>query len=225
MEKELCFYIEGNKLYLEQVLVDYNDIPIFFVCKDDNTYYVALCSDIEELSYIVVKLSEVELFNLLHGKLSMREAFTIQQKYWEVKSGEEIEADTVICRPIEEIDCSVLPQEGACFEILTDEVSAYVKKFDNIFLSTERFEVLLKRPDFDENILNDIYKSSFEFMERFIELWECCPKISVGFQSKDIAYGETETMNAVFDSNTVITKQEKYGEWMSVDINILAYAA
>ena len=36
MDRELCFYIEGNALYLEQVLVDYNSIPIFFVCRDEN---------------------------------------------------------------------------------------------------------------------------------------------------------------------------------------------
>ncbi|WP_251207532.1 hypothetical protein [Acetatifactor aquisgranensis] len=223
MEKELCFNIEGNKLYLEQALVDYNDIPIFFVCKDDETYYVVLCSDIEELSYIVVNLSELELYNLLHGKLSMREVFTKQPKYWEIISGEEIESDTVICKHIEGIDCSVLPQEGAYFEILTDEVSSYVKKFDNMFLSTERFEDLLQKPDYNENLLNEILENSLEFMERFVELWDCQQRISVGFQSNDIAYGET--MDAMSNPNTIITKQENYEEWMSTDINILAYAA
>lgn len=222
MEKELCFYIEGNKLYLEQVLVDYNDVPIFFICKDEKTYYAVLCTDMEELSYIVVSLSEVELYNLLHGKLSMREVFTRQQKYWEVKSGAEIELDTVICRPIKEIDCSALPQEGAYFEILTDEVSSYVRKFDTTFLSTEQFEVLLQRPDFNENLLNDIFENSLAFMERFVELWECQQKTAVGFQSKDIVY--EEGMDAV-NPNTIITRQENCEEWMSTDINILAYAA
>ena len=222
MEKELCFYIEGNKLYLEQVLVDYNDVPIFFICKDEKRYYAVLCSDIEELSYIVINLSEVELYNLLHGKLSMREAFTKQQKYWEVKSGEEIGLDTVICKPIEEMDCSALPQERACFEILTEEVSSYVRKFDNIFLSTERFEASLQRPDFNENLLNEVFDNSLEFMERFVELWECQQEIAVGFQSRDIVY--EESMEAI-SPNTIITKQENCEEWMSTDINILAYAA
>lgn len=31
MSKELCFCIDGSELYLEQVLVDYMDIPIFFI--------------------------------------------------------------------------------------------------------------------------------------------------------------------------------------------------
>lgn len=126
MDKGSCFCIEGNELYLEQVLVDHNDIPIFFVCKDTMAYYVVLCSDIEELSYIVIEPSTLDLYRLLHGMLSMREVFTKQKNYWEIISGETIESDVVLCKPIQEIDHSVLPEEGACFEILTDEVSSYV---------------------------------------------------------------------------------------------------
>lgn len=198
MENELCFYIDGNRLYLEQVLVDYNDIPIFFVCKDEAVYYVALCSDIEELSYIVVSLSEAELYNLLHGKLSMREVFTKQQQYWEVMSGEEIEADTVICKSVDEMDCSVLPQKGACFEILTDEVSSYVKEFDNVFLLKEQFRVLLGKYRLEQ-------------------------KISVHFQSGIMDYGES--MDDISNPNIVIPKQENSEEWKWMEIDILAYAA
>lgn len=133
MDKELCFCIEGNKLYLEQILVDYNDIPIFFVCKDNAAYYIALCSDIEELSYIIASLSDIDLYNLLHGTLSMREVIIKHENYWEIISGEKIESDIVTYKPMKEIDCSVLPEEGAYFDILTDEVSSYVKKFDNTF--------------------------------------------------------------------------------------------
>lgn len=225
MEKELCFYIEGNKLYLEQVLVDYNDVPIFFVCKDSVAYYIVLCSDIEELSYIVVSLSEVELYNLLHGKLSMREVFTRQQKYWEVMSGEEIETDTVICKPIEEMDCSVLPQEEAYFEILTDGVSSYVKEFDNAFLLKEQFKVLLLKPDFNENILNDNYDNSLDFEEMFVELCEYQLKQNISVCSQSVVMDYGESMDDIFNPNTVISKQENSEEWKSTEIDILAYAA
>ena len=36
MEKELCFIIEEDKLFLEKVLVDYLDVPIFFYAKVRN---------------------------------------------------------------------------------------------------------------------------------------------------------------------------------------------
>lgn len=225
MDKELCFCIEGNKLYLEQVLVDYNDIPIFFVCKDNVAYYVVLCSDIEELSYIVVNLSDIDLYNLLHGMLSMREVFTKQKNYWEIISGEKIESDIVICKSMEEIDYSVLPEEGACFEILTDRVSSYVKKFDDIFLSEERFKVLLQKPNFNEIIFNEIYEYSLGLVEKFVELYEGQLKqiITVDFQDKNIDY--EESMYNVLKPNTTISEKEHSEEWESIEMEILAYAA
>ena len=48
MEATLCFNIEGIELYLEQVLVDYNDIPIFFLCTGEREQYLALCYDLDE---------------------------------------------------------------------------------------------------------------------------------------------------------------------------------
>ena len=73
MDKELCFNIENINLYLEQTLVDYLDIPIFFLCRGEKQYYAALCTNIDELSYIVVKLSLMDVYNLLHGSIPMRD--------------------------------------------------------------------------------------------------------------------------------------------------------
>ena len=89
MNKELCFNIENENLYLEQILVDYMDIPIFFLCEGENQYYVALCTDIDELSYIVAKLSLLDVYNLLHGKIPMRDAILKQNEYWDIVSGDE----------------------------------------------------------------------------------------------------------------------------------------
>jgi len=67
MNKKLCFNIENQYLYLEQVLVDYMGIPIFFLCKDKKQYYIALCTNIDKLSYIVTKLSLSDVYNLLEN--------------------------------------------------------------------------------------------------------------------------------------------------------------
>lgn len=42
VNKELCFIIENVKLYLEQVLVDYDGFPVFFLCRGENQYYAVL---------------------------------------------------------------------------------------------------------------------------------------------------------------------------------------
>ena len=36
MSRELCFRIMEKELYLEKILVDYNEIPIFYLCTDDS---------------------------------------------------------------------------------------------------------------------------------------------------------------------------------------------
>lgn len=226
MDRELCFYIEGNALYLEQVLVDYNSIPIFFVCRDENeAYYLVLCTDVEEFKYIVIGLSDTDLYCLLHGILTMRDVFIKQKYYWEVTSEEQIELDSVIRKSMDKIDCSALPDEGAYFEILTDEISLYAKRFDDAFLSKENFKSLQQELNFVESILNERCEFNDEFIERFIDLCDCQSqqKVTVDFQTEKVDY--EEYMNAILRSDKVISEKMSSEEWRATEMNILAYAA
>ena len=87
MKKDLCFIIEKKDLYLEKVLVDYMDIPIFFICKSNEDYYIALCIDVEEYNYVVAQMSLEDTYALLHGKIAMRDAILKQKEYWLIYSG------------------------------------------------------------------------------------------------------------------------------------------
>lgn len=130
MNSNLCFGIEGIELYLEQVLVDYMDIPIFFLCKGESNYYLVLCTDIDELNYIIVRLSMNGLYELLHGEELIRNIILKQKEYWNVISGEEISLDKVEKLSIPELDVSLLPKEDVYFEIVSMKLEKYVKKFD-----------------------------------------------------------------------------------------------
>ena len=130
MNEKLCFTIEGEELYLDKVLVDYHDIPIFFICIGARGYYVVLCTNMEELSYIIVKPSLSELNNMLHGKITMREIFAKQLQYWEVRTGNTVSSDAVLLKNICEANLSDYPDKGARFEILTSEEEEYVKRID-----------------------------------------------------------------------------------------------
>lgn len=57
---------------MERVLVDYNCVPIFFICKDENNRYLALNSEPDNSAYIVVKISDADAYDLLHGNIPMR---------------------------------------------------------------------------------------------------------------------------------------------------------
>ena len=130
MNKDLCFYIENENLYFEQVLIDYNYIPIFFLCKSEQQYYLALCLDIEEFNYIIVTLSLSDLSNLLHGNIPMRDIFLKQDYYWEVISNENVFSDTVTKHKINHLNHSLLPKENTYFQVLTEEVKTFIQKLD-----------------------------------------------------------------------------------------------
>ena len=134
MNSNLCFRIESIELYLEQVLVDYMDIPIFFLCKGESNYYLVLCADVDELNYIIVRLSMNDVYGLLHGKESIRNAILKQEEYWNVISGEGISLDKVEKLSISELDVSLLPKEDVYFEIVSMKLENYVKKFDTEYL-------------------------------------------------------------------------------------------
>lgn len=130
MNNKLCFRIENIELYLEQVLVEYMDIPIFFLCKGESNHYLVLCIDIDELNYIIARLSMNDLYELLHGEGSIRNTILKQNEYWNVISGEEIPLDKVEKLSISELDVSLLPKENTYFEIVSTKLENYVKKFD-----------------------------------------------------------------------------------------------
>ncbi|MDE5757147.1 MAG: hypothetical protein K2H85_00905 [Allobaculum sp.] len=130
-EKELCFILDGEFIYLEQSLVDFNDVPIFFLCKDRNShFYIALCTDFENFDYLGMKVSVAEVKDLLHQRITMREIITKQNSFWKIETGKEIELDKVERLPMERVDHSVLPKEGTFFKVLTDEMREFVKKFE-----------------------------------------------------------------------------------------------
>lgn len=141
MNKELCFIIEVKELYLEKVLVSFQEVPIFFLCKNSKDYYIALCVDVDKLNYVVTRLSIKDVFDLLHGIIPMRNAITQQEAYWYIESQEDIKSDTVEKRQMYTLDITILPQVNAYFEILTPDMEKYVQQFDDLF-SSEKYTLI-----------------------------------------------------------------------------------
>ena len=124
---ELCFDIDGEEIYLDKVLVDYEHVPLFFVCSGANGYYISLCTDIEQLTYIVANVSRLDLYEMLQGHITMRDVILRQKYFYEIESADEVTSDIVTRKPISEINDSMLPYEGAYFEAVTDELRDYVE--------------------------------------------------------------------------------------------------
>ena len=127
MEKELCFIIEGTELYLEQVLVDYNEIPVFYICCSDKGLYLVLCTDIDKQKFYVGKVNLLTISDLFEKDITMREAFLRGKSYWEVDAADQVDDDLVrsICK--EQIWTEYLPKEGAFFNVFSEELKEYKK--------------------------------------------------------------------------------------------------
>lgn len=131
MQKELYFVLNEKEVFLEHILVDYDNIPIFLLCKDKNKqYYLALCNDAENQNYLVVDLSVAEVNELLHGKYPMRDFFLGKKEFWNIISGETIKENIVERRQINKLNVEDLPEERAYFQIVEKHVKEYVQKFD-----------------------------------------------------------------------------------------------
>lgn len=170
MSKELCFNIENKDLYLEQVLVDYMDIPIFFLCRGEEQYYVALCADIDKLNYIVTRLSLSDVYNLLHGKLPMRDAILKQDYYWNVVSGDEIYLDEITKKNIDALEIALLPEADACFKILTKQMRSFVQKFDKEYFDVKYFSGNNKTVDLSDPFNVFLPETLSESINLFTEL-------------------------------------------------------
>ena len=123
MGEILCFAIENQYLFLDQILVDFNGYPILYICKSAEYRYFVLCTDIDNMEYCVVTTNLDEINRFFTKRISMRDVFVKKTYYWHIVSGETIEMDNVCRKNISDIDLSSLPIEGAYFEIFTEEIS------------------------------------------------------------------------------------------------------
>ncbi len=144
MNKELCFIIEGENLYMEQILVDYENVPIFYVCSNGEKEYLVLRRDLDQELYIVVEISLKNLSDMLQGRLSMREALMREDGFWAVAAGEDVEEDEVIRKEMPEMPVEDLPYEGAYYQVADQETETYVQKIEKRRLGSDTWESFWK---------------------------------------------------------------------------------
>lgn len=166
MDKELCFRIDNDDLFLNQVLVDYDGIPIFFLCKGKEKNYLSLCVDCENYNYIVVEVSLVDIYDLLHENISMREVILKQNKYWMVFSGIDISADRVEIKKMEDIDQSCLPKKDACYKVLTKPIRQYAECIEKmLYMQTDYISFSKLETDYVDKFINTtIELTKYKFM-------------------------------------------------------------
>lgn len=131
--KELCFKIKDKELILDHILVEYNNIPVFFVCKDnENQYYIVLYPDVNNNIYIITKTKKEYLIKLLTNKITMREIILSSSEFIEIQADEEnVYNDNVIFKNIELVDLSYLPKNESYYKMITKADKNYLNELQN----------------------------------------------------------------------------------------------
>lgn len=175
MSKILCYIINNEKLYLEQILAEY-DYPILYTCIDKNRKrYLAMCVDPEEGRYIVAETTCQILIKMMRDSIKMIDAFKTAHRIFSViSSSNDISQDIV--KPIEfsKISKDDLPEENAYFELLDSEeaIREYIRiledeiKEDDIqhFLTFEMIgDFVFSAINQVRMSMNKAYKTYFRF--------------------------------------------------------------
>mgnify|MGYP003274177356 FL=1 len=128
MNQTLCFVVNHVEIYLEQVLVENDGVPILFVGKNNERRYLILCVDMDVLRYFAVRISRKDLSDLLQGTVPMRDIFLRQAVFWDITAGDDMKDDVIVGHSISNADVDMLPRENAVFEILTEDVAQFARK-------------------------------------------------------------------------------------------------
>lgn len=134
MEKKWIETKAYRSLYIEHVLITF-DIPLLFVCINDFRHrYLGLCTNEETEEYLLCRISEQHLIELLDGKLSMKNAFLITKNDLgmivkfdndKTKFSERI---VYIC----ELDENMLPDKDTFYKINNRKNEDYIKKLKTL---------------------------------------------------------------------------------------------
>lgn len=210
MEKDLCFIIDKEKLYLDKVLVDYEGIPLFFICKSEKSYFVSLCIDIDNPVYIVSITSLVNIYKMLYGRIEMRNLLTETKCCWKVISGNEIEEDTVESINSCDLKDTDLPEKGAFYKAFNKDDNEYINKIDNLLFSNE-FEKL--------QVQNEIKEDNLQ--NRYLKINSLYGSIEVdGCIVKKIGFDECTVEHSHLTKRKLIRKGDSRADYV-LDDNIL----
>lgn len=127
---KVYFKIDNHALYLDYMLEEYDYVPILYVCKDEEQErYLVLATDFEKESYLISKITLVDLNNMLLGKLDMRSAFLNQPKFWSVQcNGAEYQNDIVNEYETSSYPVEYLPAKDEFYVLYDEEHKEYQRR-------------------------------------------------------------------------------------------------
>lgn len=123
--KTSVFNLNGLILYGEEVLVEYECIPLLYVCKDEHeNFYTILRVYLDKEEYLITLNSNEDIKAMLLNEITMRELFLKGKACWYVK------AETATVQPIDisDVPKEILPLENDYLDVETSESKKLLQK-------------------------------------------------------------------------------------------------
>lgn len=126
MNKMLFAEVDNKKIWIDEVLIDYDGAPIFFVCKDvDEQYYASVCIDFDKEEYIIATTTPKDMVQMLKGEESIRNYFLKGNKFWLARFCNGILIGSVNEKKLNEINMEALPKVGEYLILTTKRMKDY----------------------------------------------------------------------------------------------------
>jgi hypothetical protein len=135
MSDKIFFIIDQKTLFLDKMLVTFNEIPVFFVCRSQNDYYIALGIDSENEEYFLSQVSLKNLSRMLNGAITMRDLLLMGYRFWSIIAGRTVTEDVVTEIAPSNIPMADLPYEGEYLQLATKELKQYASQINNLLYS------------------------------------------------------------------------------------------
>ena len=172
MDKEICFRIDSKNLYIDEYLVELN-LPIFFICKDDNNLkYAVMCINTTNLTYVVCKVTIQSILKMLKNDLSLYDFFISSDEKWYLTSGDTLEDDK--CNTLEKLTDNLLPQKNTFLDLHNHKIQTYIERLQNespsyeiTYKITTIIEPLIKNHEFKIKVDNRYGYSRNSRKEKF----------------------------------------------------------
>lgn len=130
------FTINGTSLYIEKVLLFFQEIPLLFVCIDDKgNRYLCLCRDTDKGTHLICKVSIDTLLRYLKSEISFTDMCEFTDIFYKVEVGEKEDFSDDIITEIKsnKIKDNIIYDGDVYFDAYLDYQKQYIRQ-----LETER---------------------------------------------------------------------------------------
>ena len=127
------FTINGTSLYIEKILLFFQEIPLLFVCIDDKgNRYFCLCRDTDKGTHLICKVSIDTLLKYLKSEISFTDMYESTDIFYKVEVGQKEDFSDDIITEIKsnKIKDNIIYEGEVYFNAYSDNLKQYIRKLE-----------------------------------------------------------------------------------------------